>query len=274
MIPTSIDGTDITGATIDGTDVTEITVDGDVVFSARGQLLYVASNAQNTIETFELGTPFDLNTATSIDVLTNAGQNSSLNDMFISPDGSKMVVAEANDGLFQYNLSTNYEPSSRGSVQSSYTAENDGDGIGFSADGTNGLMGESKDNEIRHFTLSTPFDLSTIQLQSAFSRGTNPYDPAYVDSGNKVVFTDRSVFGLFDLSTPFDFSTRGSITTVSASSGNFGLELSDDGVNFLESDSFNNVIESYTLTTPYDISTRGSGNSTLSHNDPFGIQIL
>jgi len=30
--PTSIDGTDITGATIDGTDVTEITVDGDTVF--------------------------------------------------------------------------------------------------------------------------------------------------------------------------------------------------------------------------------------------------
>ena len=32
--PTSIDGTDITGATIDGTDVEEITVDGDVVFTA------------------------------------------------------------------------------------------------------------------------------------------------------------------------------------------------------------------------------------------------
>jgi len=32
--PTSIDGTDITGATIDGQDVEEITVDGDVVFSA------------------------------------------------------------------------------------------------------------------------------------------------------------------------------------------------------------------------------------------------
>jgi len=32
--PTSIDGTDITGATIDGTDVQEITVDGQTVFSA------------------------------------------------------------------------------------------------------------------------------------------------------------------------------------------------------------------------------------------------
>jgi hypothetical protein len=32
--PTSIDGTDITGATIDGTEVQEITVDGQTVFSA------------------------------------------------------------------------------------------------------------------------------------------------------------------------------------------------------------------------------------------------
>jgi len=36
--PTSIDGTDITGATIDGTDVTEITVDGDTVFTAGPDL--------------------------------------------------------------------------------------------------------------------------------------------------------------------------------------------------------------------------------------------
>jgi len=35
--PTSIDGTDITGATIDGTDVQEITVDGDTVFTAEPQ---------------------------------------------------------------------------------------------------------------------------------------------------------------------------------------------------------------------------------------------
>jgi len=34
MPPTSIDGTDITGATIDGTDVQEITVDGQTVFTA------------------------------------------------------------------------------------------------------------------------------------------------------------------------------------------------------------------------------------------------
>jgi len=45
MIPTSIDGTDITGATIDGTDVSEITVDGQTVFTAGGP----------PIENFETG---------------------------------------------------------------------------------------------------------------------------------------------------------------------------------------------------------------------------
>jgi len=39
MIPTSIDGTDITGATIDGQDVEEITVDGDTVFSAGPRII-------------------------------------------------------------------------------------------------------------------------------------------------------------------------------------------------------------------------------------------
>ena len=48
MIPTSIDGTDITGATIDGTDVQEITVDGDVVFSAGGDTKIDSFETYNT----------------------------------------------------------------------------------------------------------------------------------------------------------------------------------------------------------------------------------
>jgi len=38
--PTSIDGTDITGATIDGQDVEEITVDGQTVFSSGPSAFY------------------------------------------------------------------------------------------------------------------------------------------------------------------------------------------------------------------------------------------
>jgi len=52
--PTSIDGTDITGATIDGTDVQEITVDGQTVFTAgpprppSGVAYYTFNNADTS----------------------------------------------------------------------------------------------------------------------------------------------------------------------------------------------------------------------------------
>jgi len=63
MIPTSIDGTDITGATIDGTDVQEITVDGDVVFSAQVSV----PNSVVTLYRFE----DSANTNTATDFLGN-----------------------------------------------------------------------------------------------------------------------------------------------------------------------------------------------------------
>jgi len=44
MIPTSIDGTDITGATIDGQDVQEITVDGQTVFTSAPTLGSIITN--------------------------------------------------------------------------------------------------------------------------------------------------------------------------------------------------------------------------------------
>jgi len=51
--PTSIDGTDITGATIDGTDVQEITVDGDVVFTSGGGVSTPPPDASNLIANYD-----------------------------------------------------------------------------------------------------------------------------------------------------------------------------------------------------------------------------
>jgi len=60
--PTSIDGTDITGATIDSTDVQEITVDGDVVFSAAPPVLPSSLVARYTFDDADVSstTVFDV----------------------------------------------------------------------------------------------------------------------------------------------------------------------------------------------------------------------
>jgi len=76
--PTSIDGTDITGATIDGTDVQEITVDGDVVFSANqtpqaGLLHQWDFSAASTTTSFveDLAGSVDLNSGNGFTNLSN-----------------------------------------------------------------------------------------------------------------------------------------------------------------------------------------------------------
>jgi len=108
MIPTSIDGTDITGATIDGTNVTEITVDGDTVFTA--ETLPVAYS--NLVAWYPFNSSFyggsDADDATA---LFNSGQSgdSTAYDgtvsgaTFQSTGGVTDINAGANSGAFDFD---------------------------------------------------------------------------------------------------------------------------------------------------------------------------
>jgi hypothetical protein len=105
--PTSIDGTDITGATIDGTDVTEITVDGDVVFSAgpglppTNQLQYWFSASQETSSNnTSIGTLTDFS-GNSRDASFTAG-----NQAVFKTSGGKM-----NGAAYYEMVSSGYETS-------------------------------------------------------------------------------------------------------------------------------------------------------------------
>jgi len=119
MIPTSIDGTDITGATIDGQDVEEITVDGQTVFSG----------APPIIDSFEDGNLSEYSGSTgSYNIVnspvfdgSNALQATSPNDDIhrtdaVSPGDTVAVYYRAADpadnaGAFRfgYNGSSGYE---------------------------------------------------------------------------------------------------------------------------------------------------------------------
>jgi len=113
MIPTSIDGTDITGATIAGTDVTEITVDGQTVFSA--QTLPVAYS--NLVAWY----PFDSSfyggsNADDVTALFNSGQSGDSTAYDGTVDGATYqasggvtdVNAGANSGAFEFDGSNDY----------------------------------------------------------------------------------------------------------------------------------------------------------------------
>jgi hypothetical protein len=108
MPPTSIDGTDITGATIDGQDVQEITVDGQTVFTAT-QLPIAHENLLAWYIFEDGGSAFDYATDTRIDA--NWPDNTaydliSVNSPTHLPSGGVTDINEgANSGAFDFNNS-------------------------------------------------------------------------------------------------------------------------------------------------------------------------
>jgi len=110
MIPTSIDGTDITGATIDGTDVQEITVDGDVVFSAGPDNLPLAFSNLIAWYPFDSATYGGSNTDDVTAIIGGSGDDTAYNlsNATGSPTHTTSGIATdinagANSGAFDYD---------------------------------------------------------------------------------------------------------------------------------------------------------------------------
>ena len=120
MIPTSIDGTDITGATIDGTDVQEITVDGDVVFSA----------VTPVIDDFETG---NLNSYTTLSSgLAVTTTNPFEGSFCLSGDGSIITSTGPNNSVPEFGTDFEfYVLSTQLSGQGVVTWESDGNSSSF-----------------------------------------------------------------------------------------------------------------------------------------------
>jgi len=103
MIPTSIDGTDITGATIDGQDVQEITVDGQTVFTAGPSNPVAEANLVHWIQFRGSAADLKGNMGTLVTKGGNPTIQSSggVNDPYTGGDGDNSGYAEfdGNDAL-------------------------------------------------------------------------------------------------------------------------------------------------------------------------------
>jgi len=131
MPPTSIDGTDITGATIDGTDVQEITVDGQTVFTA-GPQINLPVGYSNLVAWY----PFDS--------ATYGGANADDVTAIIGGSGDDTAYNLSSDGSAIYNSSGGATDINAGSSSGYYRTNNPG---------TNGFANTSISKNITDFTI-------------------------------------------------------------------------------------------------------------------------
>jgi len=251
--PTSIDGTDITGATIDGTDVQEITVDGQTVFTA------VPAGA------------FDVTNFT-FDTFINA-QDSRPRGIQWNNDGSRLYeVARISAEFIEYTVSTPFEITTaiHSSGDSISTQDSDPHGMAWNDDGSKLYEVGFNSLKIYEYTVSTPFDINTASHSSGDSISTQDSFPtgiAWNNDGTRLYEVGLNSLKIYEytVSTPFDINTasHSSGDSISTQGNPTGIAWNNDGTRLYEIAFSPAEIYQYTVSTPFDINTasHSSGDS-------------
>ena len=155
-------------------------------------------------------------------------------------------------------------------------------GIAFSSDGTKMFVIGNSGKDVNEYNLSTPFDASTRAFVGATpiaDQETFPTGIAFSSDGTKMFVIGKTGDDVneYDLSTPFDASTRDWVdaTPISRQENNpTGIAFSSDGTKMFVVGGQGNDVNEYVLPTPFDVSTASFvGDTSISSQEssPEGI---
>ena len=281
---------DISTASLSNTlDIsTEDTAPRGLFFSADGSRLYVAGDAGNDIKQYSLSTAWDTSTASYVQNFSVSSQDANIQDVFLSPDGTKMfVVGLQNDSVYQYSLSTAFDLSTASYDSVSFSvASQDGapTALTFKSDGSKMYaLGIATDTIYQYSTAAaapsewTDPDLANASYDSvSFSvagEETAPNAMFFGSVGTKLYVTGSSGDDVneYDLSSAWDVSSASYVQNFSVSTQDTaptGLFFKDDGSKMYVVGASGDAVNEYDLSSAWDISTASySQNFSVSAQD-------
>ena len=235
---------------------------------------YTLSNAGD-VQAFQLevtggAVPYGLADST----LTETSGSDTGNDptaMRFKSDGTRFWVVGSFDNVYQYDLSTAYDLSTKSTSNIFYNISQDTDPTSFyiTSDGTKMYVAGNANNTVYQYTLGTAYNVTTASYAnksfSTSGQTTSPDGVFFKDDGSKMYISTDGVIYQYSLSTYWDVSTA-SYDTVSLDTTGETLYTSD-----LMFDNSGSVIliiarnEStaikYNLSTAWDLSTATSDGS-------------
>lgn len=145
----------------------------NIRFRPDGKMAYFLGSANNDIVTLQLVVPWDISTAyvASDSSFSVASEATAAQDLWFAPDGTRFILSDlTTDTLYQYDLSTPWDitTASYNSVSQSIAAQGDyAQAISISSDGTRMTTFLSAGTAVDAYTMSTPWDLSTLSYANA-----------------------------------------------------------------------------------------------------------
>lgn len=255
--------------------------------SPDGRHFYVLGSLR--VWAYTLGTAYDITTAVydTGSELDTSGEAPNSFGMATSSDGLHVFVSDINnDKIYRYTLSTAFDLTTAsydgaGAVLDVAAIDTVPTGIAFTRNGTTMYLVGHTNDDIKTFTLGTPWDLTTANYQSGqdlsvAAQDGQPYDIACNPDGTTVIVTGDVTDTLYEyrMGVPanalgiaaHDLHNHGGTVKaqygrelsldVSAQDTNlFGLVISSDGLHLYIVGRDGDKVYAYTLSVAYDIST-------------------
>ena len=209
-------------------------------FSTDGRYLYLSDYTQHYLHQYYLSTPWDFSTMKKIAKLgLNAATGTYyFKQIYISPDGFRLYTINHNsDNIHQFALASPWmiQSATMISNKSISNEETTPYALTFSDDGTKAYIGGSASDSIHEYTLSTPWDITTLSYSKSKSLGFDVHNIQFTNKGKTLYVKDSTnTIYKYSLSTPWDISTitqvaSGSISNVSGSTTSFYIR-DDEGI--------------------------------------------
>ena len=257
-------------------------------FKDDGSKVFVNGTGSDRVGEYILTTPWDISTTIPPwKTLYLGGRDTNAQDIFFGDSGFKFYyLGSSNNTIYQYNLTTAYDISTATYATKTLsvgTQETYSTGLAFSSDGTKAYIVGSNYDNIRQYTLSTAWDISTgtyaSKTLSIINQDTSSTGLAFSSDGTKayVLGDNTNTAFQYTLSTAWDISTgfyaSKAISLAETNPG--GISFKPDGTKLYIIGSTYDTVYQYTLSTAWDISTASndfkSTNLTFNDSTPNGL---
>ena len=175
----------------------------DIKFNSDGTKLFLAGTDEQEIDEYNLSTAYDVSTSVHQNTYFN-GDGLEFVAIAFNTNGTKLFIYDQTgaDSIKQYSLGSPFDLSNAvlqkqyNGTSSKTLAKINGQpqGFAFSADGTKMYITGKSTDKIKEFTLSTPFDLSNVTLESGGYDLSDEIDEpsgiAFSDDGSKLFVLD------------------------------------------------------------------------------------
>ncbi len=143
-----------------------------VFFKPDGTKMYIIGLIGDDVNEYNLSTPWDVSTASFLQLFSVSGEETVPTGVFFKPDGTKMyVIGSTGDDVNEYNLSTPWDvlTASFNQLFSVAGEETVPTGLFFKPDGTKMYVIGQSGVDVNEYNLSTPWNVLTASFLQLFS---------------------------------------------------------------------------------------------------------